>query len=230
MTERTPLRLMIGLSVSLCIVAPANAALITFSDRLLFNAAAPGLPVETFEAGLVASGAVTVCAGPLSGATANACFPAGGLLPGVVYSASPGTGMVLLGPGFPPLGNASKVLGPNAFVDVFDLTFAASNVVGLDVFPGLVAGNVLVSVFDSTNMPLGAFTIAAPLGGTFFGVATDTGGIGRLRVASAGPIPGELVDNVAFGTAQISIPEPTTMMLLAVGLASAWRRVVLGER
>jgi hypothetical protein len=218
MAERTMLRLLIGVSLSLFVVAPANAALITFSDRSLFNAAAPGVPVETFDAGLVANGAVTVCAGPLSGATASACFPAGGLLPGVVYSASPGTAMVVLGPGFPPLGNASKVLGPNSFVDVFDLTFAASNVVGLDVFAGLVAGNVVISVFDATTLPLGTFTIVAPIGGTFFGVATDTGAIGRLRIASAGPLPGELVDNVAFGTAQIPIPEPTTVMLLAVGL------------
>ena len=53
---------------------PAHAALITFSDRGLFNVAAPGLTVETFETGLVNAAGITVCNGPLSSNATSACF------------------------------------------------------------------------------------------------------------------------------------------------------------
>src|SRR5215471_18521681 len=36
------------------LLVPCQGALITFTTRLAFNAAAPGLPTETFESGLVA--------------------------------------------------------------------------------------------------------------------------------------------------------------------------------
>jgi hypothetical protein len=161
----------------------AEASLITFDSRGVFAAAAPGLPIETFEAGLVAPGAVTSCNGSLSGAAASACFPAGGLLPGVVYSAVPGGSLVVVGAGFPPLGNTSKVLGPNVFTDTFNLTFASASAIGFDVFPGLLAGNVLVSIFSPADVGLGAFTIPAPLGAAFFGVISDSDLIGRITSA-----------------------------------------------
>jgi hypothetical protein len=63
---------------------PSHGALVTYSNRALFNLAAPGFPVETFEAGLVAAGGVTVCTGPLSSASASTCFPVGALLVAVV--------------------------------------------------------------------------------------------------------------------------------------------------
>ena len=56
---------------------PGYATTITFATRPAFNAAAPGLPIETFESGLVAPGAtVTTCTGPLSSAAGSACFAA----------------------------------------------------------------------------------------------------------------------------------------------------------
>src|SRR5262245_61065106 len=98
--------------------SPASASSITFSSLAAFNAAAPGLPVETFETGLVPAGGVTVCTGALSSAAASACFPIGGLLPGVSYG-NTGQLMALLGAMFDGVGNTSKVLGPNFFADTF---------------------------------------------------------------------------------------------------------------
>ena len=202
---------------------PARADLITFITPPAFNAAAPGLPVETFQSG-VAPAPVATCIGPLSSTMGGGCFPPGGLLPGVIYSASPGLmpgNIVVLAAGF--VGNPSRVIGANLFTDTFNLTFANANVVGFDVFSGPLAGNVAISVFDPANVLLGTFSVLAPIGGTFFGVISTTGNIGRINIASLAPIPGELVDNVAFGTA--AIPEPTTILLLFTGLAGVAAKV-----
>jgi hypothetical protein len=155
------------------------------------------------------------------GATpASACFASGTLAPGITYTASPGSSIVLLGAGFPSAGNTSKVLGPNAFADSLNLTFTSANAAGLDVFAGPLAGNVLLSVFSPGNVLLGSFTILAPLGGTFFGVLSDAGPLGRLNISSQTAQPGELVDNVAFGTASSNVPEPASIVLLSIGLSA----------
>lgn len=121
------LRFWIGLVVARACLAttivPVHAALITYDSRALFDAAAPGLAIETFESGLVAPGAVATCSGPVSSAAASTCFPFGSLLPGVTYSAASGGSLVLIGSGFPPLGTTSKVFGPNLFTDTFDMRF-----------------------------------------------------------------------------------------------------------
>jgi hypothetical protein len=204
---------------------PAHADIITFTNRAAFNAAAPGLPVETFESGVVAA-----CNGPISSSNGGACFPTGNLVPGVVYNAS-GTvqpNLIVLGANVPGVGNTSRVLGPIRFADTLNLTFANANAVGFDVFAGPLAGNVLISVFNPTNVLLGTFTVNAPLGGTFFGVVNTTGNIGRINIASQTNQPGELIDNLAFGITvapPTAVPEPATMILLGTGVAGVAAKV-----
>jgi hypothetical protein len=110
------------------------------------------------------------------------------------------------------------VLGPNFFPSTFDLTFASANAIGLDVFPGPFAGNVMISAFSPTNAPLGSVSLFAPTVGSFFGVISDAGPIGRLNIASETSRAGELVDNVAFGN--VSVPEPASVLLLGIGLVA----------
>lgn len=214
-------RLISGAALLLSVASQAHAALITFNDRGLFVGAAPGLPVETFEAGLVSAGGVTTCNGPLSSATATPCFASGALLPGIEYSASLGPSIAILGAGV--VQNASKVLGPNLFSDTLNVTFASANAIGLDVLAGPVAGNVVVRVFSPGAQLLETFTVATPPGGTFFGIVSDTGPIGSLNIASLASIPGELIDNVAFGTTS-AVPEPASIVLLGLGVASVAAR------
>jgi hypothetical protein len=220
-----PLLALLALSA---IAAPASASIITFNSRIAFNAAAPGLPVETFESGLVAAGAVTPCTGPLSSANGSTCFPAGALLPGVTYASVPPSSfdMVLLGAGG-VAGNPSKALGPNQFASAFDIIFSGSpTAIGFDFFPGPTAGNVVVSAFSPANASLGIFTIPGLVAPNFFGLLS-TDAIGRLNIASQSSQPGELIDNLAFGTPSTPapVPEPSTLLLLGSGaVAMAARR------
>jgi len=123
--------------------------------------------------------------------------------------------LALLGANFDGVGNTSKVLGPNFFADTFNLTFTSANAAGFDVFAGPVAGNVAIGVFSPANAPLGSFTVFAPIGGTFFGVISDSGPIGRINVASQAAIPGELIDNLTFG---LTVPEPSGLVLFSAVL------------
>jgi hypothetical protein len=205
-------------SALLLFTVPSYA--MTFSSRAAFNAAAPGLPIETFETGLVAPGVVVVCNGPVNSALGSTCFPAAGLLPGATYSASPGSTLALVGAGVAQAGNASKVLGPNVFADTFNISFTNAIAVGFDVYPGPVAGNVQVTVFDPTNVVIGTYTFAAAFGPNFFGVTSNSDLIGRVNVASqSAPQPGELIDNLAFGIPGATVPEPSSLALMVGGLA-----------
>jgi hypothetical protein len=202
---------------------PADGALITFNTRAAFNAAAPGLPVETFESR--DAGGVLICPGPLMRGqecpmTPGTVLPepplVGGLLAGITYSSESGI-LVLVGPNFLPLGNTSNVLGPFGVVDTLDLTLESASAIGFDVFPGVATGDVLISVFDSANAPIGTFTMLASPGGTFFGVLSDSVLIGRINIATLAEFQGGLVDDVAFG---VPVAEPATILLIGTGLAS----------
>lgn len=200
--------------------SPGYGALITFTTRAAFNIAAPGLPTETFESGLVSTGGVTICNGPLSSAVRECLLPAGTLLAGVIYSASGAIqpNMVVLGANVPGVGNTGKVVGPNFFLDTLNVTLSNANAVGFDVFPGPAASNVAITIFSSSNVQLGMFAIPAPIGGTFFGVVYDADLIGRIHVANQSALPGELIDNLSFGI--VSIAEPGSFLLLAGALST----------
>jgi len=201
-------------------VLPADASLLTFSSRTEFDAAAPHLPVETFEAGLVGPASVTACNGTQSSLVSSACFPAGSLLPGASYtgfSFFPGfPGMVVIGPDLPPLENPSKVLAAN--LGTLLISFTTANAAGFDVFPGRTAGDVVISVFSPSGLLLGGFTVTAPLSGAFAGVISDTDRIGQINVS--GQAPSAPIDNLAFGTVVVS--EPSSLVILAGGLTALY--------
>jgi hypothetical protein len=208
------------------LAAPARADLFTFRTRATFNAAAPGLPTETFEAGLVGAGGVTPCTGPLSSASGSSCFSIGALLPGVTLNSSPtvNSNMVVLGANFAGVGNTSKVVGPSLFADTLNIVFSDANAIGFDFFPGTSAGNVLFSLFSPTNVSLGTFTLSGAVASNVFGVISDSALIGRINIATQTASTGELVDNLSFGRTSVSSRPGTGQRCPAPDAASTCRK------
>jgi hypothetical protein len=138
--------------------------------------------------------------------------------------------MALLGAGI--AGSTSKALGPDFFADTFNLTFTeAVTAAGFDAFPGPTAGNIAISLFSPTDTLLSTFTIFGNVGPNFFGVVSTTSLIGRINIASQSSLPGELIDNFAFGTTVLApVPEPYSILLVAGGLAIVQLKLLANKR
>ena len=199
----------------------ASAALITFNTRATFDAQAGVLPIETFEEGNIAAGAVAPCPSPLSSASNNGCFATGDILPGLTLDSStarPTDGLALAGAGFG--GVPSKTVFANFFSDSLNLMFSGSSAVGFDLFSQFSNSTITVSVFGAGDVLLNSFNIAATTGGVFFGVINDAGLITRINLFSLTD-QAEGVDNIAFG--QQAVPEPASLALLGAGLLGVAR-------
>ena len=179
-----------------------------FADQGTFEAAFPGLLVEDFEAGTVNPGNIVACPAPLDETSNNACFAAGGILPGLQFTDAPGPdtidGLVLLGAGASL--NPSKAIIANTFDDAFEILFDPPvSAAGMDLHstPGPGAGppdTVTITIFDTTNAVLDTVTADASGPGNFWGFAsTTTAIISRIRIFSDNN-RAEGVDNVQFVT------------------------------
>ena len=124
-----------------------------------------------------------------------------------------------LGPPQQNWDNSSKIFGPNNSLATLNVTFTTGvSAVGFDAFPGPLPGNIAISLFDPSNDLLGRSIIPASVGANFFGVVSTTGLIGRVNIEGQTELaPFEAIDNLAFGTT--SVPEPSLLLLFAVGLA-----------
>jgi len=210
-------------------VAPmqAQAALIYFSDRAAFNAAAPSLTLETFEEGTPQLNFLS----PLDSTTSNSAISPGDIVPGVIFASTEPSNPFLI---LDNVLTSSQILlksAESAGGSSLDISFSLNNVfaVGIDVYQALnglqlVPANTTISIFGDGGL-LGTQTVTTSTsGGVFFGVASSGDNIRRINVD--GVVPGyysfEAIDNVAFAA-----PEPGTLALLGLGfagLAAARRR------
>ena len=175
-----------------------GSATALFATRTAFNAAVPGLPVEDFEEGQVAPNSVVTTAGPImNGVVNNAFGNPNDILPGIIIQSTdeghPAEEIALLGAGL--IGNASKVLGANWFLDNTEILFPDGvGAVGMDVLLD-TAGSLGIDVYGLGGQILYSGSLNSSPQGAFFGM-TSADPIARIVLLSSG---GDLVDNIAFG-------------------------------
>ncbi len=192
------------------------AVLTTYNNLAAFNAAAPGLPVMTFQPTQAQPFVLTA---PLNSTHDANFFTPGSILPGI--SISNGLGIE---PGLYVNFGALSVFN---FDDSLDLTFApAVFAFGTDLFSsegtvsGSIAGTFVVDIYNGNTL-LGQQTFneaggLPPSQGPFFGV-TSTTPITSVNISFSGNSDGApYINNVAFGGA--ASPEPDTLILAAGGV------------
>ena len=209
-----------------------HATAILYTDRSIFDAANPGLPVEDFEGSFLPSGPtfpltfpddwVGVFPGPLNSSTSNAVYAAGSILDGISMRAIPNSSIAVVVP--TAFGVSSTVAGPNFFSDSVEFDFSSSlgggvSAVGLDMIAPFGTTTVNFEIFGQPSFTnptglIGNGSVTAGLAGGFFGVSSDTYLITRILGTETSPI-GDLYDNIAFGE---PIPEPATVALLGIGI------------
>jgi len=174
-----------------------------FGDRASFDAAVGALPLEDFDGGATAAGALGVCTEPVSSASDDDCFSPGDLIAGFEVTSSSGGGVVVLGDGF--IGQSTAVVGASAFADITTVSFTEPDVdaVGFDAYSGSGGSlSVEVRVFDGGGALADTvnLTTSADNVSEFFGILAP-GPISRVEIETAED-GGELFDNLAFGVAE----------------------------
>jgi len=189
-----------------------------YTDRGVFQAANPGLPLEDFETAYAppGSGVILACPQPASSTGSTGCYDPGELLAGFSMTSpgasTPGEELVIVegaaGFGSPP----GVILGSNTFVAQTRLDFSpAVKAVGFDIVT-LVAGNsVDIQVYDEAGALLnGQNGVTAGVAGSFWGVDTDLL-IGAILITDPSTADVELLDNMEFG-----VPVPVELQRFTV--------------
>lgn len=201
-----------GIAVAFVEVQPAGAALVVYTDRAVFRAAAPGLPVEDFEAPLI--GAFT---GVLNSTTNNSLYAPGDILPGVTFS-SPGLiGLATLAPymGVPSISLSTANRGAALFIDFDPVSAAGFTLLSPQhELPGTSAP-IQVDVYSASGL-IGSSQFAVDRFGSFVGFISNGSPIVRITLT---PNDGEdwaALDDIEFG----QVPEPRLSALVFLMLAS----------
>lgn len=223
--------LLLGLLAALLVCPSARAAVVIYGNSAAFNGAAPGLPVEGFQNANTAL--TSPFNGPLNSATSNAVFSPGDILPGInITDSTPGSVDLFLA-GVGQSSNPSLAVGSNfPGSDALILQFSPGvNAVAFDLFQNFGGGAqsgvnqvYVVSLFDTSNVLIGAFNVNVGSGtGGFFGGISDTT-IGSISILGPGGAF-EVIDNVHFGLA--AVPEPASLLAwtLLSGVALAGYRL-----
>lgn len=178
-------------------------ALVFYNDLVTFQAANPGLPMETFSGTSVPPAGVLACDPPFNELTSNECFSQGAIMAGISVEliANDGSSLlnVVLTPDF--FGINCVAVGPNSFTDDARIDFnPAVKAVGLDLvspIDGAVPFDIeIVGPGGSLGTTSAFACLTAPC---FWGVdSDDIGGITSVVFTSLDGY-GELFCNVTYG-------------------------------
>lgn len=203
---------------------PAQSALITFSDRAVFESAATGLTNVTFE-GIAPSGSSMSFPNPDGLTTAGITFRTSGTGSSsvAVYAASAAAQSPLLNTGtgailsWAPPGQPGTV-----FLDVLlpgGKTAFATDLWAQQPFQTTVQATVN-SGEATENFSINTVNRPTP---SFFGVVSDSNTVLLVRFGVPAGQAGLILDNVSVGTAGSgggAVPEPGAIALLGAGLVA----------
>jgi hypothetical protein len=200
--------------IPLLLLAPlAHPAVLVFTDRPTFNAAAPAnLNFEDFEEGVLASGTAAGLPSVLDQFSNSAVFAPGDISPGLRIEIAQSIFAGRDWRRFPSL-----AIMNNAEGDPTTITFPAITVtaLGFDFFGTFFEnGPALLTAYDESNNVLWSDTFTPPGSGQFIGLISD---IPIARLTSNNGIAWYGFDNIAFG-AETPVPEPATWVLTAAAL------------
>lgn len=209
MTSRY-LQIALFAAMTLC-PADVRASFVLYDSRSVFDAAVPGLPIETFESAAprVSSPTGDAVTGPVNSLTNNAYFAPGDVLPGLSVDVA-SHNLVVGNTGRSP----SVLVMNNSEGEPITVWFAPRvTAVGLDLV-GLFTENGLgdMIAYDADGNVIATVPIAPPGSGQFFGI-TSTVPIDHLTFGNH--IAWYGFDNIAFGD---PVPEPSTLACLMLGL------------
>ncbi|MEM1177448.1 MAG: hypothetical protein AAGM22_03825 [Acidobacteriota bacterium] len=169
---------------------------IFYADRAAFEAAAPGLTVESFTGATVAPGAVVGCGNPVL--DPSPCFRPGGLAPDVRITSTGGE-IVTLGEGL--FGNATPAVAADLFGEatIFEFTRPDIYAAGFRARLDSASDSVQIEVYgiDGSLIDMATTTLGAEF--TFRGVVA-TQPIARVTLTALNR-RGEIIDEVLFGHA-----------------------------
>jgi len=181
--------------------APPPAGLKYYTDRAAFYADNPGLPCEDFEEATVPDSTVVPIGAPLDVTTDNAYFDPGDILPGIIFQDNPGPspidGLYVIGAGY--MGNPSKNIGANYFVESFDIIFPNDDVfaVGMDLTSYTTSDVLTITIYGAGGALLDTTTALSTNAGSFWGVSSDQ--VITLINLYSPTDQAEGVDNICFG-------------------------------
>jgi hypothetical protein len=200
--------------------ATAGATFMTYASRTAFNAAEPGLPVQTFSSVNLISSPITTHASPIDATTNDAVLSAGTILPGLtITTLSPGSAANALA--FTGYGsNGSKSVGTTWYGDSLVFDFApgvhafAADVFAINPPVGPLAGSFEADAFNGST-EIGIVTFAEAAGSFGFVGFSSTTAITSVQLLYTTTDDMTMATNIAFGPSPV--PEPASLALAAVG-------------
>lgn len=203
-----PLRL--AGAATLLLAAPAVTAGTIYTDRTSFEAALASLFIETFEdepvSGTVSSGALPSIA--FDGFTVSTTPDA------VKVADAPNFGAVNTTPG----GDTYLYIDTDIGFSGYEATFLLDAPTG--AFGFSYSGNNNPDDVTSIMLAGGSFVLpmSTPDVGQFWGYIADPGMLFDTAVLTATENSAYGIDDVTFGRPAMDVPEPATLVLLAMGL------------